>query len=66
MESESLINQAPVVLGIVSWTSPLRGQLIKFSTCLYSDTLFLVEKMREPFALHYYIIMTKNIGILRY
>ena len=46
------IELGPVVQSIVSLTSSLRGQLIKCFTTLYPNTLiFLVEKMREAFAL---------------
>ena len=46
------IDQGPVVQSIVSLTSSLRGQLIKYFTSLKTNTLiFFVEKMREAFAL---------------
>ena len=44
--------QGPFVQSIVSLTSSLRGQLIKYLTTLLLNTLkFFVEKMREAFAL---------------
>ena len=45
-------HQGPVVLNIVSLTSLLRGQLVKyFTTLLLQKTgFFFVEKMREAFA----------------
>ena len=44
--------QGPIVQSIVSFTSSLRGQLVKCFTTLYPNTLiFFVEKMREAFAL---------------
>ena len=45
-------NLDPVVQSIVSLTSSLKGQLIKYFTTLLLNTLkFFVEKMREAFAL---------------
>ena len=42
----------PVVQSIVSLTSSIRGQLVKYFTTLLLNTLnFFVEKMREAFAL---------------
>ena len=42
----------PVVQSIISLTSSLRGQLVKgFKTLLLNTLIFLVEKMREAFAL---------------
>ena len=42
----------PVVQSIVSLTSSLRGQLLKYFRTLLLNTLkFFVEKMREAFAL---------------
>ena len=42
----------PVVQSIVSLTSLLRGQLVKYFTTLLLNTVnFFVEKMREAFAL---------------
>ena len=42
----------PVVQSIVSLTSSLRGQLVKYFMTLSLNTLkFFVEKMREAFAL---------------
>ena len=42
----------PVVQSIVSLTSSLRGQLVKyFMTLLLNTLIFFVEKMREAFAL---------------
>ena len=44
--------QGPFVQSIVSLTSSLRSQLIKYLTTLLLNTLkFFVEKMREAFAL---------------
>ena len=44
--------QSPVVQSIVSWTSSLRGQLVKcFMTLLPNTMIFFVEKMGEAFAL---------------
>ena len=44
--------QGPVVQSIVSLTSSLRGQLVKyFMTLLLNTLIFFVEKMREAFAL---------------
>ena len=45
-------DQGPVVQSIVSLTSSLRGQLVKYFMTLLLNTLkFFVEKMREAFAL---------------
>ena len=44
-------DQGPVVQGMVSIASSLRGQLVKCFTTLIPNTLiFFVEKMREAFA----------------
>ena len=49
-----------VHLGIVSLTSPLRGQLITCFTTLQSNTrIFLLKKMRETS----HILFNKNIGL---
>ena len=56
----------PVVQSIVSLTSSLRGQLVKYFTTLLLNTLiFFVEKMREAFALQklFTFFFIKNIGI---
>ena len=43
--------QGPVVQSMVSLTSSLRGQLVKYFMTLLLNTLkFFVEKMREAFA----------------
>ena len=55
----------PVVQSIVSLTSSLRGQFVKYFTALLLNTLkFFVEKMREAFALQKLLRLfsTKNIG----
>ena len=45
-------NQGRVVLSIVSLTSSLRGQLVKYFTTLKPNTLIvLLKKMREAFAM---------------
>ena len=45
-------HQGPVVQSIVSFTSSLRGQLVKcFTTLLPNTLIFFVDKMREAFAL---------------
>ena len=45
--------QGPVVQGIISLRSSLRGQLVKcFTTLLLNALIFFVEKMREAFAVH--------------
>ena len=57
--------QGPVVQSIVSLTSSLRGQLVKYFRTLLLNTLkFFVEKMREAFALQKLLTLfsTKNIG----
>ena len=57
--------QGPVVQSIVSLTSLLRGQLIKWFTSIFSNTLiFFVGKMRDAFALQKLLTFfsTKNIG----
>ena len=42
----------PIIQSIVSLTSSLRGQLVKYFTTLLLNTLkYFVEKMREAFAL---------------
>ena len=44
-------DQGPVVQSIVSLTSSLRGQLVKYFMTLLANTLiFFVEKMSEAFA----------------
>ena len=44
--------QGPVEQSIVSLTSSLRGQLVKYFTTLLPNTLkFFVDRMREAFAL---------------
>ena len=48
--------QGPVVQNIDSFTSSLRGQLIKYFTALLLNTLiFLLKKMREAFALQKFL-----------
>ena len=45
-------DQSPFVQSIVSLTSSLRSQLVKYFTTLLPNTLiFLLKKMREVFAL---------------
>ena len=51
-ENSNSVDQGPVVQSMVSLTSSLRGQLVKYFTTLLLNTLkFFVEKMREAFAL---------------
>ena len=46
------VEQGPVVQSIVSFTSSLRGQLVKCFTTLLPNTLnFFLEKMREAFVM---------------
>ena len=48
-------HQGSVVQSVVSLTSSLRGQLIKYFMTLLLNTLkFFVQKMREAFALHFF------------
>ena len=50
-QDSEIEDQGPVVQSIVSLTSSLRGQLVKYYTTLLLKTLKLfVEKMREAFA----------------
>ena len=64
-----LENLGPVVQSIVSLTSSLRGQLVKYFTILLLNTLiFFVEKKREAFALQKLLkashpFSTTNIGV---
>ena len=61
-------HQGPVVQSIVSLTSSLRGQLVKCFMTLYPNSLiFLVEKMREAFALQKLLtfFQQKNIGVFQ-
>ena len=47
-----VVNLGPVVQSMVSLTSSLRGQLLKYFTTLLLHTLtFFVEKMKEAFAM---------------
>ena len=49
--NQELKVRAPVVQSIISLTSSLRGQLVKYFTTLLLNTLkFVVENMREAFA----------------
>ena len=43
--------QGPVVQSIVSFTSSLRGQLVKCFDIITNTLKFFVEKVREAFAL---------------
>ena len=59
----------PVVQSMVSFTSSLRGQLVKCFTTLSPKTLkFFVEKMREAFALQKLLtfFQQKILAYLRY
>ena len=65
----STVHLGPVVQSIVSLTSSLRGQLVKCFTTLQPKTLiFLVDKMREAFALQKLltIFQQKILAYLRY
>ena len=49
---ETFRDQGPVVLSIISLTSSLRGQLVKYFTTLSLNTvIFLLTKMREAVAM---------------
>ena len=62
-------DQGPVVQSIVSLTSSLRGQHVKcFTTLLLHILIFIVEKMREAFAVQKLLsfFQQKILANLRY
>ena len=59
------LHPGPVVQGIVSLTSSLKGQLVKcFTTKLLNTLILFVEKIGEAFALQKLLtFFNKNISV---